>query len=76
MAPRAPLTKLPVLAATVYDVLPLDARLDRVGLIDSATGELGPSTDNTVSGDGGIGLRPDTRGFRELNEDQRQAVTG
>jgi hypothetical protein len=41
-APRAPLAKLPVLAATVYDVLPLDARLDRVALIDSATGELWP----------------------------------
>jgi hypothetical protein len=36
------LTKLPVLAAAVYDVLPLDARLDRVALIDSATGELWP----------------------------------
>lgn len=42
VAPRAPLTKLAVLAATVYDVLPLDARLDRVALIDSATGELWP----------------------------------
>jgi len=42
VAPRAPLAKLPVLAATVYDVLPLDARLDRVALIDSATGELWP----------------------------------
>jgi 2'-5' RNA ligase superfamily len=42
VAPRAPLTTLPMLAATVYDVLPLDARLDRVALIDSATGELWP----------------------------------
>ena len=42
VAPRAPLTKLPVLAATVYDVLPLDARLDRVGLINNATGDLWP----------------------------------
>ena len=40
VAPRAPLAKLPVLAATVYDVLPLEARLDRVALVDSATGEL------------------------------------
>ena len=42
VAPRAPLAKLSVLAAAVYDVLPLDARLDRVALIDSATGELWP----------------------------------
>jgi len=31
-----------VLAAAIYDVLPLEARLDRVALIDSATGELWP----------------------------------
>jgi 2'-5' RNA ligase len=43
VAPRARLTTLPVLAATVYDVLPLDARLDRVALVDSATGELWPA---------------------------------
>ena len=42
VAPRAVLTMLPVLAATVYDVLPLDTRLDRVALVDSATGELWP----------------------------------
>jgi hypothetical protein len=42
VAPRAPLTTLPMVAATVYDVLPVDARLDRVALIDSATGELWP----------------------------------
>jgi len=42
VAPRAPLTKLSVLAAAVYDVLPLDARLDQVALVDSATGELWP----------------------------------
>ena len=32
----------PVLVAAIYDVLPLEARLDRVALIDSATGELWP----------------------------------
>jgi 2'-5' RNA ligase len=42
LAPRAPLAQLPVLAAAVYDVLPLQARLDRAALIDSATGELWP----------------------------------
>ena len=40
VAPRAPLTKLPTLAATIYDVLPMDTRLDRLALIDSATGQL------------------------------------
>ena len=33
---------LPVLAAAVYDVLPLRAQLDRAALINSATGELWP----------------------------------
>ena len=42
VAPRAPLAKLPVLAATIYDVLPLDTRLDRLALIESATGQLWP----------------------------------
>ena len=42
VAPRAPLAQLPVLVAAIYDVLPLEARLDRVALIDSATGELSP----------------------------------
>jgi hypothetical protein len=42
VAPRASLAQLPVLAAAVYDVLPLEARLDRLALIDSATGELWP----------------------------------
>jgi len=42
IAPRAPLTLLPVLAEAVYDVLPLHARLDRAALINSATGELWP----------------------------------
>jgi hypothetical protein len=32
----------PVLVAAIYDVLPLEARLDRVALIDSAAGELWP----------------------------------
>ena len=44
LAPRAPLAQLPVLAAAVYDVLPLHARLDRAPLINSATGELWPMT--------------------------------
>jgi hypothetical protein len=42
VAPRAALAQLPVLAAVIYDVLPLEARLDRVVLIDSATGEVWP----------------------------------
>jgi 2'-5' RNA ligase superfamily len=42
LAPRAPLAQLPVLAAAVYDVLPVHARLDRAALINSATGELWP----------------------------------
>ena len=42
LAPRAPLAQLPVLAAAVYEVLPLHARLDRAALINSATGELWP----------------------------------
>ena len=42
VAPRAGLAQLPVLVAAVYDVLPLETRLDRVTLIDSSTGELWP----------------------------------
>ncbi len=42
LAPRASLAQLPVLAAAVYDVLPLPARLDRAALIDSGTGEQWP----------------------------------
>jgi hypothetical protein len=42
VAPRASLAQLPVLAAAIYDVLPLEARLDRIALIDSATGEVWP----------------------------------
>jgi 2'-5' RNA ligase len=39
VAPRVPLPLLPVLAAAVYEVLPLEARAERAALIDSATGE-------------------------------------
>lgn len=42
LAPRAPLSRLPELAAAVYDVLPLHTRLDRAALIDSATGQTWP----------------------------------
>jgi 2'-5' RNA ligase len=42
VAPRAPLTQLPVLVSAIYDVLPLEARLERIALIDSATGEFWP----------------------------------
>jgi 2'-5' RNA ligase len=42
VAPRASLAQLPVLAAVIYDVLPLEARLDRIALIDSATGKVWP----------------------------------
>lgn len=42
LAPRVPLTALPMVAAAVYDVLPLRARADRAALIDSATGRQWP----------------------------------
>jgi hypothetical protein len=42
LAPRAGLPRLPVVAAAVYDVLPLPARVTRAALIDSATGQLWP----------------------------------
>ena len=42
IAPRVPLASLPVLAATVYDVLPLAATADRAGLVDSGTGQIWP----------------------------------
>lgn len=42
LAPRATLTQLPLVAATVFDVLPLEARLDRAALVNSATGEITP----------------------------------
>jgi 2'-5' RNA ligase len=42
IAPRVPLPILPVLAAAVYEVLPLAARVDRAALVDSGTGETWP----------------------------------
>jgi 2'-5' RNA ligase len=42
VAPRVPLPLLPVLAAAVYEILPLEARADRATLIDSGTGETWP----------------------------------
>jgi hypothetical protein len=36
------LAQLPVLVSAIYEGLPLAARLDRIALIDSATGELWP----------------------------------
>jgi 2'-5' RNA ligase len=42
VAPRAPLAQLPVLVSAIYEVLPLETRLDRIALIDSATGEFWP----------------------------------
>ena len=42
LAPRVPLPMLPVLAAAVYEILPLAARVDRAALIDSGTGESWP----------------------------------
>jgi hypothetical protein len=56
VAPRAPLAKLPVLAAAVFDVLPLEARLDRVALINSATGELWPAPAHPASAVDEIGM--------------------
>jgi 2'-5' RNA ligase len=44
VAPRAPLAQLPTLTATVYDVLPLRARLDHAALVNSATGGIWPLT--------------------------------
>ena len=45
IAPRATLTQLPVVAAAVFDVLPLRARLDRAALVNSATGVVSPLPD-------------------------------
>ena len=42
LAPRAGLHRLPIVAAAVYDVLPLPARVNRAALIDSATGQMWP----------------------------------
>jgi 2'-5' RNA ligase len=44
LAPRVPLVALPLLAAGVYDVLPLETTADHAGLIDSSTGHLWPLT--------------------------------
>jgi hypothetical protein len=42
VAPRVRAERLPVLAATTYDILPLTVMVNRAALIDSATGELWP----------------------------------
>jgi hypothetical protein len=42
LAPRATLAQLPGVVAAVMDVLPLQARLDRAALVNSATGEISP----------------------------------
>jgi 2'-5' RNA ligase len=42
VAPRARLDQLPVVANTVYDILPLTARVDRAALIESTTGQVWP----------------------------------
>ncbi|MGH3367553.1 MAG: 2'-5' RNA ligase family protein [Nocardioidaceae bacterium] len=44
IAPRVPLTALPVLTAAVYDVLPLHAYADHAALVDSSTAEIRPLT--------------------------------
>jgi len=40
VAPRVTLDQLPRVVASVMDVLPLQARLDRAALVNSATGEV------------------------------------
>ena len=42
LAPRATLVQLPQVVKSVMDVLPLQARLDRAALVNSATGEISP----------------------------------
>lgn len=42
LAPRATLAQLPAVVAAIMDVLPLQARLDRAALVNSATGEVSP----------------------------------
>jgi hypothetical protein len=42
LAPRAQLAQLPIAAATVYDVLPLRARVTSAALINSTTGQSWP----------------------------------
>lgn len=45
LAPRATLDQLPTVAATVFDVLPLQVRLDRAALVDSSLGTVSPLAD-------------------------------
>jgi hypothetical protein len=40
LVPRATLAQLPTVAGAVMDVLPLEARLDRAALVNSATGSI------------------------------------
>ncbi len=42
VAPRVPLESLPLLVATINDVLPLRLRVDRAALVDSGTGVVYP----------------------------------
>jgi 2'-5' RNA ligase len=42
LAPRATLSQLSTVAAAVFDVLPMQATLDRAALVNSATGEITP----------------------------------
>ena len=42
LAPRATLAQLSVVAAAVFDVLPMRATLDRAALVNSATGDISP----------------------------------
>jgi 2'-5' RNA ligase len=42
LAPRATLAQLPTVGAAVFDVLPLQGRLDRAALVNSATGDVYP----------------------------------
>jgi 2'-5' RNA ligase len=42
LAPRATLAQLPTVAAAVFDVLPLQGRLDRAALVNSATSDVYP----------------------------------
>lgn len=42
IAPRVLLTAMPTLAATVYDVLPMEVYADRAALVDASTGQIYP----------------------------------
>ncbi len=42
LAPRTTLAQLPGVVSAVMDVLPLQAKLDRAALVNSATGEISP----------------------------------